>query len=166
MSNAKHKTILGMHPTITKESLKEFISLNGSSHNVVSMALNRNQPNVRAYESERKKIEAIGHIQMDFGEFDFLQQKIEGEKKFKKLASFGGALYFAIWVDELSGMPFGKLLKSTKDPIDTVKHAISGFKRDGHNIKARDIFTLDKRVYNRHRNKFNSYVAGYDSESL
>jgi len=129
---AKYNTILGMHPTITSEAIREFIKLNGSSLNVVSMALSRNQPNIGAFEGIRKKPERMGHLQMDIGEFDFLDELKEGDKKRRKLASFGGALFFALWVDEYSGFLRGKLLKNTKNVVEVVKYAIQGLRRDGH----------------------------------
>ena len=132
LSCAKHKTVLGMHPTITTEAISDFIKVNGSSLNVVSMALNRNQPNTKAFESVRKTPTEVGHIQMDFGEWDFLDTLQVGDKRRKKLPSFGGALMFCIWTDEFSGYPQGKLMKSTKNALEVVKVAIQGLRRDGH----------------------------------
>lgn len=131
-SAVKFKSILGIHPSVSKIALDEFIKLNGSTLNIVSLALGRNQANVRAFQEDQKKIDKVGYMQMDFAEFDFLEELKVGEKKRKKLATYGGGLFMAIWVDQHSGFPQGKILKSTADAIEVVKYAVQGFRKDNH----------------------------------
>jgi hypothetical protein len=119
----KHGSIRGIHPKVTEKALKEFEKAHGRSPDFFQMSRYANQPHQNAYDQgPTEKLERPGQlVGIDHAYCDFNESSVDDQessqrsdepakkKKVEKMKTLGGATFFSLALDYVTGFPVPRL---------------------------------------------------------
>ena len=124
----------GLHPAITKTSLHKFMTKYGATPALITMSHPKKIDNPAGLKDKVPDPTKVGELEIDVFEYDYNTDKVDKQKRVKKLSTFGGAIAVALCVDKFSGYACGKLLTSTANSIDYVKLLIESVRQYNHTV--------------------------------
>ena len=125
---------------LTKENLVSFEKRHGRTPDVVQQSLTSRLHNRRGFEDVTDKASAPGRVQVDGMFSDYLELRVSdggdtiAPRTTKKLVSLGGSICALVGVDEFSHAVFGKLAKSTCEPVSFLAHVFNTYGTHGHRL--------------------------------
>ena len=140
----KHRTVTGLHPSVTLENLTRFERQFGRSTDPVQLALNHRAGNQAGFEVSKELIVSVGQrVGCDYFTADYnlpgtTVLKADGSTfrdPTRKLPSLGGALAFFLSVDEYSGFIQPRLVKRLSKSYLLIADLIKTYKMYGHTIQ-------------------------------
>lgn len=141
---AEHQSLLGLHPTVTKQTLRKFVKSHGSTPDLLAKAIHDQVPHYHAYEKEETRPTSPGqHLLNDtfFSDFNEASPKkklvqpsapgseplLEEAKRVSKLPTWGGAVAMNLTVCSLTGFVHGYLVQPQVTALQIVTQALDTF---------------------------------------
>ena len=156
----QHQSLLGLHPSITVQTLRKFERCYGRSPDIIQQANHDKVPNYHSSESEHIPLTRVGQHLMndtffsDYNEKHLRQREVQSTsaeepliqvaKRVAKLPSWGGAIAMNITVCKLSGLVFGLLLKADTTASQLVSTVLDSF-ASGVNCRT-EMFSADSGI--------------------
>jgi hypothetical protein len=149
--NVKNKSLDGIPPDLTIQSLNNFEHKYGRTPDLIRMAMPYKMGNVQGLMSGGETLTHCGQrVEIDGMEFDFNDERKVGlEGRAKKLESHGKAIGASVCVDAYSGFVHGKLLKTFANSSIVVEEFIDRYRLQGINIEliAADSGVIERSVF-------------------
>lgn len=132
----KNQSLGGMPPDLTEKALNRFEHRHGNRPDIITLAIPLDRRNYSGLMSEPDPLTKVGErVEVDCFESDYNEQKLDKEKKAKKLRSWGGAIASALMVDVYSGYLHVRPLLSLSNSLEYLKAFVNEYKLHKHNIQ-------------------------------
>lgn len=140
----KHRTVTGLHPSVTVENLSRFERQFGRSTDPVQLALNHRAGNQVGFETSVENLVSVGQrVGCDIFTSDYnlpgtTVMKSDGSSSrdaTRKLPTYGGAIAFFLSVDAYSGFIIPRLVKKLSKSYLLISDLIKTYQMYGHTIQ-------------------------------
>ena len=151
----KHQSMDGMPPDLNEKVINSFEHRHGKTPDIITLAIPINRASVLGLMNPPIHLTYVGQrVECDVAEPDYNEtDKVDKEKRVRKLMSHGGAIAFALCVDCYSGFIHRVLLNSKANAIEFVRRFVEDYELGGNNI---ELLAADSGIYT--QSKFQVYV--------
>jgi hypothetical protein len=131
----KHNSVTGIHPSVDTKMINSFVRTYGTRPDLIKLAYPQLKKNQQGLRQEPTVIDKVGQrVELDKFENDTNVQTTTQTKSgkivktSKKQPSWGGAIAYALLVDNASGYPHCKLLKNMGENLELVQWALQEYR--------------------------------------